>query len=310
MKAIIFGGTGWVGHNIARVFSEAGHEAVICSRGYKTTYENNIPRHIRRVRADKSRESEIAGVLKDRYDVVVDSVPGRDSVFHIAEHARGCAKYIHCGSTGGYAPLPYVPGDESCPYGHFMGGWKEKAEADAAALSLFREKGFPAAILRPSYITGPGDFPIDNMGGRRRDFIKDILAEKPLVLANDGRALLQPVHVVELARAFLLAALEPGGEGEIYNVCLEKAVTVRKYFELTAAALGRKARFRFMPLEEMVAVHGRETDEVGMRFFAEHMCYDIRKARERLKFFPRVSTEEAIKQSALWSRDVLSLNAR
>lgn len=299
MKALVFGGTGWVGHNIAKAFHQDGADVTICSRGRTGTYLDDIPDDIRRLQADKESEAEVRAVFEEWYDVVVDSVPTERSIDNIAGQARRFRRYIHCGSTGGYAPLPSVPGDETMPYDQFMGGWKEKGIADAKVMDLFHREGFPATVLRPSYITGPGMLPLDNLGGRREDFIDDILAEKAIDLPNDGQALLQPVHVVGLARAFLLAALAPHSVGEVYNICLAKAVTIRRYVELTAEAFDRRASINCLPVDTMLAKY--EADPVGLHFFATHMCFDISKARDQLGYVPPMTTEEAIFETARWA---------
>ena len=211
MKVIVFGGTGWVGHHIVRAFVSAGHEVVICSRGRKTTHEGEIAKTISRIRADKSDEADMARVFSTPYDVVVDSVPTELSIEWVLKYARHLKRYLHCSSTGGYAPLPTIPGDETMPYDHFMGGWAQKATVDSLVMDLFHRRGFPATVIRPPYITGPGMVPMDNFGGRRQDFITDVLEGKPLVLPNDGQALRQPIHVCDLGRSFLLAAKAPGG---------------------------------------------------------------------------------------------------
>ena len=272
MKTIVFGGTGWVGHTIVKLFHAAGHEVTACSRGLKSTYQEDMPDGVRVITADKDKEPDIARVLKEGYEVVIDAVPTEASIRNIAAHAQGIQRYIHCSSTGAYAPLPFIPGDETMPFSDYRGGWKAKSIVDSAVLELRREKGFPATVIRPSYITGPGLLPLDNLGGRREDFIPDILNRVPLDLPGNGMSLLHPVHVEDLARSFLLAAGTPESTGEIYNVCLEKAVTITRYVEITAAAL-----------------------------LAEHMCYCITKARTQLGYKPHCSTEEAIVETALWA---------
>ena len=308
MRIIVFGGTGWVGHHIVRAFHAAGHDVTICSRGRKSTHDDDIPEDVRRVCADKSDADDTARVLEERYDVVIDSVPTETSIDNIVAHAKGLKHYLHCSSTGGYAPLPFVPANETCPYDHFMGGWAAKGIVDSKIMDLFNRQGFPATTLRPCYITGPGLLPLDNFGGRREDFIADILAGKTLDLPNDGQALLQPIHVAELARAFLLAVQEPRSIGQIYNVCLETAVTLSRYLEITAAALGREAKIELVALDDMVAKYGDAVGERGLRFFATHMCYDIRKAREQLGFIPRCTTEQAIEETARWAVEHLGLS--
>jgi len=305
MKAIIFGGTGWVGHNIVLAFHNAGYEVTVCSRGQKTTYLSALPEGVRRVQANKNDAGEVRAVFEESYDVVVDSVPSEASIDNISKAARDLTQYLHCSSTGGYAPLPFIPGDETMPYDHFMGGWKAKGIVDSKVMDLWAREAFPATVIRPTYITGPGLLPLDNLGGRREDFITDLLNETPLDLPNDGQALLQPIHVKELARSFLLAAERPQSAGQIYNITLDKAVTLNRYLEITAAALDREAKINYLPVESMLAKYAGSISKTGLCFLATHMCYDIRKARDQLGYVPRYTTEEAITETARWAAEQL-----
>lgn len=302
MNILVFGGTGWVGHHIVRQFARDGHDVTVCSRGKKNTFSDEMPDGIRTLQADKSSDADVARVFQTPYDVVIDSVPTVESIDNVARNARGLKHYLHCSSTGGYAPLTRVPGDETMPYDEFMGGWKHKGVVDAMVLDLHHRSGFPATVIRPSYITGPGMLPLDNLGGRREDFIPDILDGKPLDLPGDGQALLHPIHVVDLARGFLLAAQRPGVSiGQIYNFCLDKAVPIQRYIRLNAAALDREAKINLMSVEGMLEKYRPDVHEVGLRFFATHMCYDITKAKTQLGYRPHVTTEVAVEQTARWA---------
>lgn len=302
MKTLILGGTGWVGHHIARGYHDAGYDVTVASRGKKKDFIHDLPEGIKRVTLDKNNSSDMATLLENRFDVVVDTVPTEASIDLVHKYAQGLRRYIHCSSTGGYAPLKVVPGDETQPYGAFFkGGWEKKRIVDEKVMMLFRKKGFPSAVIRPSYITGPGMLPLDNLGGRRKDFIKDILREAELELPNDGRALLQPVEVTDLARSFLLCVQTEASAGQIYNICLAKAVTLTRYIELTAAVLGKQAAIVHAPLEEMLVKYKSCANETGLRFLSEHMCFDIGKARTQLGYEPLFSTEGAIEQTARWA---------
>ena len=301
MKVIIFGGTGWLGHNIVSEFTKTNHELTICCRGQKKTFQHDLPDNINIINADKQNPSQMAKVFADKYDLVIDTVPSETTIDNIIKYARSIKQYIHCSSTGGYAPLPFIPGDETCPYDHFMGGWKTKGIVDAKVMNAFHTTGFPATILRPSYITGPGMLPLDNFGGRRTDFLQDILDETTLLLPNDGQPLLHPVHIKDLANAFLLAANQPRSIGQIYNISLPKAVTLNQYLNITANALDRKINIEYANVDNIWEKYSDKIDKTGLYFLATHMCYDITKATTQLGYRPHCTTQQAIEETAQWN---------
>ena len=302
MKIIVFGGTGWLGHNAVLQLLEAGHDVTICCRGQKKLFLDEVAK-VKKIQANKKDEAAVRDIFKTSYDVVIDTVPTLESIANIRKYAGNISQYIHCSSTGGYAPLPFIPCDETAPYGGFdkTSGWAAKAVYDNEVMRLFREEGFPATVIRPCYITGPGMLPLDNQGGRRNDYIADILADKTLDVPDNGLSLLQPVHVKDLAASFRLAMETHRSIGQIYNICLDHAVTLIRYHEINAAALGKKAHLNFLPLEEMLKKYAGNIHETGLRFLATHMCFTIEKAVRDLGYKPHCTPEEAIAETARWA---------
>ena len=169
-------------------------------------------------------------------------------------------------------------------------------------MQMFREQGFPATVIRPCYITGPGMLPMDNFGNRRTDFIADIIAEKTLDLPNDGKALLQPIHVRDLANSFYLSLVHPDSSiGQIYNICLSHAFSLNDYLTLTASVFNKKPVINYMSVDAMLQKYGSAINEIGLKFLAEHMCFAIDKAVRDLEYKPSCTTEEAVIETALWA---------
>ena len=54
--------------------------------------------------------------------------------------------------------------------------------------------------------------------------------------------------------------------------------------------------------------YNNRADEIGLRFFAEHMCHDISKAKELLGYIPGYTMEEAIEESARWTVESLKFS--
>ena len=310
MKAIVFGGTGWVGHHIVLDLLKHGYDATVASRGAKSEadYAEPLPAGTRRITIDKNSAPEMVKLFAaEKFEIVIDSVPSLNSIANVFKFARGLRHYLHCSSTGGYAPLPFLPCDETARYHgaaeddkleDIVGvGWKGKTFCDAEVMRLFNIYGFPATVIRPCYITGGGDrLPLDNLGGRRERFLPDILAGNTLEVPDNGLSLLQPIHVKDLARSFRLAIENRRSIGERYNICLDHALPFKNYLELNAEALGKKAVMEFVPLAELLVRHPE--DPLGLRFVATHMCFTIAKARSEIGYEPEHTPEEAIAETA------------
>ena len=303
MNIIVFGGTGWLGHNIVRQLAETHHKVTVCCRGQKKLFMNKVS-DIKTIIADKKNEESMKEILAEPYDVIIDTVPNLETMALIRKYAKGLKHYIHCSSTGGYAPLPFIPCNETAPYKGFAYGnaWDFKRDLDNTVMDLFRKEGFPATVIRPCYITGSGLLPLDNLGGRRKDFISDIIEEKVLDLPGDGSTLLQPIHVKDLANSFYLALMHPlACKGEIYNITLTHALPLNEYLRLTASVFGKTPKINYMTIEDILAKYGSKVNEIGLKFLACHMCFSIDKARRDLEYMPEHTPEDAIIETALWA---------
>lgn len=310
MKVLVMGGTGKVGHFVSLFLHKAGEEVTILSRGIHKERHEAVS-HIPMITADKNEEERMKEILTStHYTHIVDIAPSVASLTYVHKYARNLTHYIHCSSTGGYAPLPYIPCNEHAPYGGFCkgSGWDFKRAADELALDLYYKEGFPATIIRPCYITGPGAFPLDNFGYRREDFIQDVWEENPMEIPGNGTTLLQPIPSRDLAMSFLQALEHRENTlGEVYNITLDYALTHQRYFELNAEALGRKIHLEYSTVEAMLAKYGDKVRENDLRFFNTHMCFSNAKARRDMDFNPAYTPEEAVIENALWAAKKLGL---
>lgn len=302
MKTLLFGGSGWLGHNIARNLTTKGMDLTIVTRGKKKTFLNEVA-DLKTITADKEDEAAMKQIFETPYTYVIDTVPTVKSIELIRKYAKHLLHYLHCSSTGGYTPLPFIPCNETAHYKGFAPGtgWDQKRIVDNLVMRLCREEGFPATVIRPCYITGPGMLPMDNLGGRRSDFIADIIAERPIDLPNDGRALLHPIHVRDLANSFYLSMTHPCSIGQVYNICLSHAFTLNDYLALTASVFHKKPVIHYMTVEAMLQKYGNTINEIGLKFLAEHMCFTIDKAVRDLEYSPSCTPEDVVIETALWA---------
>ncbi len=305
MKTLVIGGTGWVGHHIAHKLAKRGHEVIVLSRGTKGRFPP--PENCATIRADKNQPESFRGLLSGLdADVVIDSAPSERCLGVLVEVMTGRIRhYLHCSSTGVYTPLRFIPATEEHPWREPTGiNFMRKVELDAAALDAWQRVNFPATILRPTNIMGPGMAPIDTLGGRDPNFLSDVAAGKEVFLPNDGRALLQPVFVEDVAEAFALAVERPESIGRIYNISCRHSVTLREYLSTVCSILGAAPEATCLTAEELLSrfEHTGRVSPAGLRFLCEHMCFDISRARKELGYEPTLSIEEATRRTIEWWR--------
>lgn len=307
MRILVMGGTGEVGHHVANGLARRGHDVVVLARG-KDGRGFERDGRIQGVQADKNEADALERAVANRtFDVVIDTVPSEVSLLNVHDLFVGRIRhYIHCSSTGVYAPLRYVPGDEEHPWAPKLGDFFAACAArDRLAMELFNRGGFPVTILRPTMIIGPGALPVDNLGGRSVLFLQDLAANRPIELPGDGDALVQAGLNEDLAQAFVLAAEQPDRAiGQIFNISCKRAVTLRDYLGYFKEAMGSASVLVPTPVETILANHGADgrVSAYWLRFLCLHMCFDITKARERLGYSPQSELRQSVHRVVEWAR--------
>jgi nucleoside-diphosphate-sugar epimerase len=311
MKVLIVSGTGWIGQQVARLFTEAGHEVAVTSRGGAGRFA--LPETTRRFKTERGDFDALDGIMKEWGPrVVMDMIPQRGDIQGILGVCRkhGIAHYLHCSSTAVYAPLEYHPADEAHP-------WDRETEIDTGpkitvdrtVLDAFAADGFPGTVIRPSYIQGEGNLPLDGLGGRYPEYWQRVLDGKPVSVPGSGAMLLQPVYYEDVASSFLRAVEHPDNSiGQSYIITGDKAVTLHRYITETIAAAGTSATIECLPLEtyscDYVANFDRKSP--GVRFLIEHMCFRNDKAKRELEWRPSIDLKEGVRRTIAWSKEKLA----
>jgi nucleoside-diphosphate-sugar epimerase len=306
MNILIIGGTNHIGPYLVQRLVDRGDSVTTVNRGHRN---EGLPAGVECLAADIYQEGALAQAVGERtFDAAIHMIAGSaNSTRVVLEPLRGkIGRYLHCGSTGVFAPLSRVPGDETCtqnPPPEF-GGFDGKVQADNEARRLCAEYGLPLVILRPTNVGGPGNVPLDVWGDRQPAFFQRIIDGQVISIPNDGRALLQIVHADDMARSFVLALERPEVAGD-FNISCSYAITLNRYAEILGEALGRAPVVEHVPMEELIRLYG-ETDKLsvgGLQFLCEHMCFDLRKAREQLGYVPQFEPEDSVPQTVGWMFD-------
>jgi len=306
MNVAVVGGTRFLGLAIVEALVDRGHTVTVVHRGSTTA---QLPEGVSEVFLDARQPCALVACLNDgRYEVAIDTILDaatlRDGVTrspHTLKH------FIHCGSTGVYTPMREIPvreGDKCDPPAEF-GGFEHKLEQDRVLLNAFGRSGFPATILRPTNIYGPGDIPLDIWGARDPRFFNRLAKSEPVTLPNDGRALLQPGYVKDLGRAFAQAIEVPAAIGQIYNISSPRAIQLSTYLEIMKDCIGSKSEVRYASMSGILRdyLSVGKVNEAGIRFVCEHMSVDISKARDEIGFVPEMTIEEGMARNVAWMRE-------
>ncbi|MEM7197741.1 MAG: complex I NDUFA9 subunit family protein [Pseudomonadota bacterium] len=209
-KAIVFGGSGFVGRQIVRNLCKEGYHVLIavrdCERALRTKTAGNVGQ-IAAIKVNISNSDLVMAAVKG-CDVVVNATgilaPFGQS-FHDAHTQGACnialaakkhavGNFIHISALG-------VSVDHPSHY----------AKSKAAGEKVILEEFPSAVILRPSVIFGPGD-------GIFERFDKMARFSPILPVIGSGANLFQPVYVGDVADAICKAIDNSEAKGKIFEL--------------------------------------------------------------------------------------------
>jgi dTDP-glucose 4,6-dehydratase len=309
MNVLLTGGAGFIGSNLVRLLlAERPDWRVVVLD--KLTYAGNVenlagleasPRY-RFVRGDIGDGELLADLFEtERLDVVlhlaaeshVDRSIVAPAVF-IDTNVRGTQKLLEAARTFGVRRFVHVSTDEV--YGSLgpTGAFTEetplapsspysasKAAGDLLALAYAHTYGLPVVVTRCSNNYGPFQFPeklIPLM-------IASALRDRPLTVYGDGEHVRDWIHVEDHARG-IVAALEQGKDGEVYNL---GASSERQNIQIVKQVLGHLGK------PESLITHVEDRPGHDRRY-----AIDSTKARRALGWAPRHDLERALAETVRW----------
>lgn len=261
MKLIVTGGAGFIGSAFVRMLVSARRHRVVNLD--KLTYAGNLDNlapiaespDYRFVRGDVV-DAELIDTLIDEEqpDAIVHFAaeshvdrsilsPGASfetnlrGTFTLLEavRKRKIPRYVHVSTDEVYGSLEEpLEADENYPLKPSSPYSASKAGSDLLALSYFTTFKCPVLVTRASNNYGPYQFPeklIPLM-------ISNALEDKPLPIYGDGMQIRDWLYVDDHCRA-ILAVLQKGREGEVYNIGGSRALPNRDVVKMILEATGR-----------------------------------------------------------------------
>jgi nucleoside-diphosphate-sugar epimerase len=311
MRIVIIGGSGHVGTYLVPRLAAAGHEVINVSRGQRRPYQSHAAWDaVQSIEADRAAE-EAAGTFGQRIrdlhpDAVIDMICFTlDSARHIVDALRGRVQhFLSCGTIWVHGPTVTAPTTEAQPRRPFGDYGVQKAAIEAFLLDEARRNGFPATVLHPGHIVGPG-WPIVNPAGNFNPAVFGALSRgEELALPNFGMETVHHVHADDVAQAFECALNRwSSSVGESFHVVSPAAITLRGYAESMAAWFGQPARLRCLPWDEWKATVSEADATATWDHIAHSPNCSIEKARRLIGYTPRYTSLQAAQEAVAWLRE-------
>lgn len=230
MTVALAGGTGFTGRRVAARLAAKGQVLRCLVRG--TSDRAALPPGVETVVGDLADAAALSRWLAGCDALVYCASMGFghiDGVVAAAE-AAGVRRAVFISTTALFTRLPA----------------KSKVVRTAAEESVRRSR-LAWTILRPTMIYGaPGD--------RNMERLLRQVARWPVVFVpGDGKALIQPVHVDDLADAVVAAFVTAAAERREYNVSGRAPLSLGSTIDAAASAVGKRRSKLHLPLGAVAA---------------------------------------------------------
>jgi nucleoside-diphosphate-sugar epimerase len=308
MRVIVIGGTGHIGTYLVPRLVELGADVVVVSRQQREPYQPHAAwkkvKHVLLDRDKLEQQSTFGEKVRElEPEVVIDLICFTpESNRQLVAALQGSVQhFLHCGTIWVHGHSVEVPTTEDAPRFPFGDYGINKAKIEKELLGAARRTSFPATVLHPGHIVGPGWNPLNPAGHFNPGVFTTLARGEELVLPNFGLETVHHVHADDVAQSFIKAMTHWGSSvGESFHVVSPAALTLRGYAEGMAAWFGKAALLSFLPFEQWKATVSAEEATATWEHIARSPNSSIEKARRLLCYVPRYRSLEAVQESVQW----------
>ena len=242
MKILFIGGTGTISSAITKqIISNNKHQLYLINRG---TRSDNLSDNVILIQADINDEDAIAEKIKDlNFDVVAEFIAfvpeqlerdyrlfnGKTKQFIFISSASAYQKPLSDFRINEGTPL-------SNPYWEYS---RNKIACEDYLMKIYREKGFPVTIIRPSHTYDERSVPLGVHGHNGSwQVIKRMLDGKPVIIHGDGTSLWTMTHNSDFAKGFIGLMGNLHAIGEAIQITSDETLTWNQIYQCIAEKLG------------------------------------------------------------------------
>ncbi len=251
MRVAIVGGTGFVGGYLAEALLGNDHKPALLVRPGS---EGKIrrPSACDIVSGDLEAMADLVALLKNCeaaiYNVgILREQNSRGITFEKLQY-QGVVRWVEAARVCGVTRLLLMSANGVKIDGTAYQSTKFRAEEHA------RSSGLAVTVFRPSVIFGNPHGTMEIATQMHRDLVAPPLPAVGFVKAfgpNRGEVVMSPVHVEDVADAFVAALIDPATIGATYTLGGPETLSWSEMLRRVAAAVGRKKWIVPMPIELM-----------------------------------------------------------
>jgi len=217
----------------------------------------------------------------------------------------GIERFVHCSTTGVLGVTGDRPADETAPYRPTNAYEETKLEAELLVRETWRQ-GFPATIVRPGLVYGPGDLHLLGFFRAIQRGLFRPIGRQPVWL--------HPLYIDDMTEALVRCSADSRAVGACFHIAGREPVTLDTLAAVIARALGVAPPRGTMPLPVARAVaiasawlpaslqRVAPLTRSRLDFLTHSRVYDVTKAQGQLGFVASTTLAEGVARTVAWYR--------
>jgi len=304
MKIVVIGGYGHIGSYLVPKLVKLGNEVTVISRHERQPYIDDWAwQSAQFIALDRNDTAAFTkSLIALNADVVIDLVNFKfENTKEIVAALKqtSVSHYLFCSSVWAHGRAQVLPVDPNGLKEPLDDYGKNKYQSERYLKNEYRQNGFPATVIMPGQISGPGWDIINPAGNQNRQVFQDIADGKEIALPNFGMETLHHVHASDVAQQFVDAIQHRNQSlGESFHAVSTNAITLYGYAQLLYRFFHQEAKITFLPWPEWVARVNNPVDSDKTYYhIARSGQYSIANAQRLIDYRPQYSVEETIELS-------------
>lgn len=321
MRVLVTGATGFLGEHLTRRLLADGAQVRVLARSAQKA-QPLVEQGAERIEGDVTDAAALAhavdgvqivyhlagklfipGVPAEEYERT--HVDGTRTLLQLCRQQDGIQRFVHCSTTGVLGAVGDQPVDERAPFAPTNAYERTKLQAELLVREAITQ-GFPAVIVRPGLVYGPGDLHLLGFFKTIQRGLFRPIGRKPVWL--------HPIYIDDMTDAFVQCAQDPRARGECFNIAGDQPATIGTLATDIAHALGAARPRGYFPLPVARALaatgdvlparmrHMAPMTTSRLDFLTHSRVYDVTHARKILGFAAATELAEGIARTGAWYR--------